>query len=329
VRSAVLVYMPDRGVGDLMWHLPTIRAIASKAPDGKVVLATRPSTRAAAVLCAEPSVSSVEYLDYRTGALKRWDEFADFYRLCRRVRPRAVWILEKIGRPANAAALAGVPERYGFGLGHASQERWLSRGPRLPKVLRPAHRIEKLAAFEALHGLTVDSREPALRVEQKRAEAIEARFAGRPKPWVVLGAGSVDAHRRWPLERFAEVTQILAGEVGTIFWFGGGAEEEARFAAAAPNLANVVVSCDLPLDEGAALISRAEVFVGNDSGPMNLAAAVGVPSLGLYGSSAPLSYSKWLTPLVSPTPDLADLTSERVLAAIRSLRPAAVRVGEA
>jgi heptosyltransferase-2 len=317
VRSAVLVYMPDRGVGDLMWHLPTIRAIAAKAPGGKVVLATRPSTRAAAVLRAEPSVSSVEYLEYRKGAFKRAAEFADFYRLCRRLRPRAVWILEKIGRPANAAALAGVPERHGFGLGHASQERWLSRGPKLPKSMRPAHRIEKLAAFEALYGLKVLSREPALRVDPKLAHAIERRFTDRPKPWVVLGVGSVDAHRRWPLEHFAEATRMLAGEVGTIFWFGGGAEEEARFTAAAPDLANVVVSCDLPLDEAAALISRAAVFMGNDSGPMNLAAAVGIPAIGLFGSSPALSYSRWLHPLVSATGEMRDIQPAEAVSAVR------------
>ena len=45
-RGPVLVYMPDRGVGDLMWHLPTIRAIARTAPEGSVILATRPTTRA-------------------------------------------------------------------------------------------------------------------------------------------------------------------------------------------------------------------------------------------------------------------------------------------
>ena len=317
-RGPVLVYMPDRGVGDLIWHLPTIRAIAAR--EGKVILATRPTTRAAKLLSVEPSVERIEYLDYRTGAFKRLVETADFYRLCRRVRPRAVWILEKIGRPAQAAWLAGVPERHGFGLGHASQEHWLSKGPRLPKAMRPAHRLEKLAAFEALHGLRVESREPGLRVDPKQVEAMEARFADRPKPWVIFGPGSIDAQRRWPLEHFAAAADMLAKDAGTVFWFGGGAEEAARFSEAMAGLAHPegsVLSCDLPLDAAAALMSRSAAFMGNDSGPMNLAAAVGIPTIGLFGASPPLSYSKWLTAIVSPTRQMRGIEPAEAVAAVR------------
>jgi len=324
MERPVLVYMPDRGVGDLMWHLPTIRAIAAAAPGGKVALAARPTTRAAAVLAVEPAIERVCYLEYRKGALKRLRETLDFYRLCRSLRPRSVWILEKIGRPAQAAWLAGVPERRGFGLGHSSQERWLSPGPRLPKSMRRAHRIEKLAAFEALHGFHVESREPALRVDPRKVEAMRTRFADRSQPWVILGPGAVDADRRWPLENFVRLSDELS-QAGTIFWLGGGAEEEARFAAAMKALARpqaCVLSCDLPLDEAAALISVSALFVGNDSGLMNLAASVGVPTLGLFGPSAALTYSKWLTPVASPTQDLADLGVEPVLGAVEKIRTA-------
>jgi heptosyltransferase II len=256
--------------------------------------------------------------------LKQLHETLDFYRLCRSLRPRSVWILEKIGRPAQAAWLAGVPERRGFGLGHFSQERWLSPGPRLPKSMRPAHRIQKLAAFEALHGLAVESREPALRVDPAKVEAVRARFADRPEPWVVLGAGAVDEDRRWPLENFARLSDALSG-AGTVFWLGGGAEEEARFSAAMKALRRpdaCVLSCDLPLDEAAALISLAALFVGNDSGLMNVAAAVGVPTIGLFGPSPPLSHSRWLTAVVAPTGNLAHLSVESVLAAVEKVRVA-------
>jgi heptosyltransferase-2 len=185
--------------------------------------------------------------------------------------------------------------------------------------MRPAHRIEKLAAFEALHGLKVDSREPALGVDPRQVEAMAARFADKPKPWIMLGCGAVDADRRWPLERFAALSDELTRKGGTVFWLGGGAEEEARFAAAMKALKRpdrCVLSCDLPMDAAAALISQADLFIGNDSGLMNVAAAVGVPTLGLYGPSQVLTHSKWLSAVVSPTKRLEDLTLEAVLAAL-------------
>ena len=56
----VLVYAPDRGIGDLMWHLPTIRAIAATTPEGQVVLVARPSSRASEVLAVERQIVAIE-----------------------------------------------------------------------------------------------------------------------------------------------------------------------------------------------------------------------------------------------------------------------------
>jgi heptosyltransferase-2 len=301
-----------------MWHLPTIRAISAKAPGGTVVLATRPATRAAEVLAAEPTIGGVEYLTYHAGAFKRLREVADFYRLCRRLKPSAVWILEKIGRPAQAAFLAGVPQRRGFGLGHASQERWLSPGPRLPKSMRAAHRLEKLAKLEALYGLTVESREPALKVDPRQVAVLRRRFADRPRPWLVLGPGANDAYKCWPIESFVRLADELSKDGGTIFWLGG-PHEAATFNAAIGRLKSKtsVLACDLTLDASAALISLSDLFVGNDSGPMNLAAAVGTRAIGLYGKTPALGYSRWLVSVVSPSGDLRDLAPERVIEAVR------------
>lgn len=318
-QGPVIAYLPDRGIGDLMWHLPTIRAIAAKTASGKVVLAARPSTRAAEVLAVEPTIERIEYLTYHSGPWKTVREIADFHRLCRRLRPSAVWILEKIGRPAQAAWLAGVPERRGFGLGHASQERWLSAGPKLPKAMRKAHRIEKLAAFEALNGLAVASREPALQTDAKASEAIRVRFGHLPRPWTVFGAGAVDEHRCWPIEAFIRLADTLASEGGTTFWLGG-PQDSAKFAAAIDGLQDPgrsALACDLPLSESAALLEQADVFVGNDSGPLNLACAVGTRAVGLYGDTPVLHYSQWLAAAVSPTLRLPDLTPEQVLETVR------------
>jgi heptosyltransferase-2 len=312
----VLVYAPDRGIGDLMWHLPTVRAIAARAPEGQVVLAARPSSRAAEVLAVEPSVGRVVYARHFTGTLKGVTEVVDFWRICREVKPRAVWILEKIGRPAQAAWLAGVPERRGFGLGHKSQEQWL-QGPFLPKALRPAHRIDKLAAFEALHGLKVDSREPDLRLDPKAVAAVRARFGGRPGPWLVLGVGASEPPRTWPAERFAAVSQGLADLFPTVFWLGG-PNDALRVQAAMPATGRDVLACDLPLDQAAALIALSAGFLGNDSGPLNVAASVGRPAIGLMGTSPVPAYSRWLSRLDGGEGRIADISVDQALEAVRT-----------
>jgi heptosyltransferase-2 len=323
----ILVYAPDRGIGDLMWHLPTFRAIAAQAPEGRVVLAARPSSRAAEVLAVEPSISRVVYARHFTGTLKGVSEVADFWRICRQVKPGAVWILEKIGRPAQAAWLAGVPDRRGFGLGHKSQEQWL-RGPFLPKAMRSDHRLDKLAAFEALHGLKVDSREPDLSLDPKAVAAVKARFGaqgeGRPGPWLVLGVGASEPARTWPAERFAAVSQALADLFPTIFWLGG-PNDAARLRptlqaqpSVSGGLARDVLACDLPLDQAAALIALSAGFLGNDSGPLNVAASVGRPAIGLMGTSPVPAYSRWLSRLDGGEGRIADISVDQAVAAVRT-----------
>jgi heptosyltransferase-2 len=319
----VLVYAPDRGIGDLMWHLPTFRAIAETTPEGAVVLAARPSSRAAEVLAVEPTVSRVVYARHFSGSLKGVREVLDFWRICREVKPRAVWILEKIGRPAQAAWLAGVPERRGFGLGHSSQEQWL-RGPFLPKAMRPEHRLTKLAAFEALHGLKVDSREPGLLLDPKAVAAVKARFGaqgeGRPGPWLVLGVGASEPARTWPADRFAAVSRALADLFPTVFWLGGPGDAPRLKAEAAAQFdsGHDVLACDLPLDQAAALIALSAGFLGNDSGPLNVAASVGRPAIGLMGTSPVPAYSRWLSRLDGGEGRIADISVDQAVQAVRT-----------
>lgn len=299
-----------------MWHLPTIRAIAATTPEGRVVLVARPSSRAAEVLTVEPSVARVLYAPHYKGKLKGVREVIDFYRICRAERPRAVWILEKIDRPAIAAALAGAPERRGFGLGHG-QERFLTTGPYLPKAMRSAHRLDKLAAFEEAHGLVVDSREPELRLDPEALAAVKTRYADKPGPWLTLGIGASEPARTWPAERFAQTASRLSDLFGTVFWVGG--PHEARVATAAiGDLPNNVVACDLTLDRSAALIALSAGFLGNDSGALNVAAAVGTPCVGLMGTAPVPAYSRWLSRLDGGEGRISDITVDQAVDAVRA-----------
>lgn len=316
MTGPVLVYAPDRGIGDLMWHLPTIRAIAATTPEGRVVLVARPSSRAAEVLKVEPSVAKVLYAPHYKDRLKGVREALDFHRLCKAEKPRAVWILEKIDRPAIAAFLAGVPERRGFGLGHG-QERFLNRGPFLPKAMRPAHRLDKLAAFETAHGLTVESREPALRLDPDAIVAVKARYADSPGPWLCLGIGASEPARTWPAERFAQTAARLSDLFGTVFWVGGPHEAQAAKAAIGALPGNVI-ACDLPLDQSAALIALSAGFLGNDSGALNVAAAVGTPCVGLMGTAPVPAYSRWLTRLDGGEGRIGDITVDQAVDAVRA-----------
>ncbi|MFN7307946.1 MAG: glycosyltransferase family 9 protein, partial [Acetobacteraceae bacterium] len=150
---------------------------------------------------------------------------------------------------------------------------------------RPGHRLTHLAAL-----LGVDP--PPLPViwtaPEDTARAAALLPAGRP--WLVLGP-TANWHRKvWPAERFAELALRLTAPEGAfpgagIAILGGPGDQERSMATpvltALPQALDLVGKLDLP--EVAAVLARAAMFIGNDSGLMHLAAAAGAPTIGLFG----------------------------------------------
>ncbi|HKM62656.1 MAG TPA: glycosyltransferase family 9 protein [Acidisphaera sp.] len=123
---------------------------------------------------------------------------------------------------------------------------------------------------------------------EDRAKAAALLPAGRPA--VVLGPTAASAYKIWPADRFAALFRALAagplpGAVPVVLAGPG----ETERAGAAPLLALLPEAVDLcgklSLPEAAAVIGRCALYVGNDSGLMHMAAACGVPTIGLCGAT--------------------------------------------
>lgn len=312
-----LVVMVCRGIGDVIWHLPTFRAIAANSPQGKVALAMRPSTRARDMLRVDPHISHVVDLPQAQPSLKQVPAYVSIFW---REKPASIWVMERQPHISFAAWLAGIPERRGYGMDSRWQEMWLNAHPRMPRNTRKLHRIDKLNAFDKLHGLETN-REVDLILDPEVTARVAASLAGLPRPWIVIGIGASEACREWSLAQSAEVAARLRDGIGTLFWFGGPGEIRAMKALVAgrDDQPAHVQWFDGPLDEGAALLSLADFFLGPDSGPMNVAAAVGTQALGLYGPSPVLTYSSRLHAVVSPDGSMDGLTVDHVVEAATAL----------
>jgi heptosyltransferase-2 len=77
----------------------------------------------------------------------------------------------------------------------------------------------------------------------------------------------------------------------------------------------------LPLGDVAALLARCRRYIGNDTGVLNMAAALGVPVIGLFGGSRPLWHSRFIHPLLPPSGEhgMAAITVHQVLEAFMRL----------
>jgi len=298
--SAVIQVKP--GIGDVIWHLPFIRAIAAVSPGGRVTFLAPPTSGAKELLAAEPGVAETIYFDHAGSELRRGINMLRLAALLRRSRFHAIWILDRTIRPALAARLAGIAERVGLGLG--PQQLFITNAG-IDHSHFHDHPIDWLRALMLAMKVPLSSTEPALPLPREMLAAVGERFKPHARPWIVLGLGASHPDKDWSDAQWGE---FLAGlrTPGTVFLIGGSANMARARNLLARGTGGTVNACDLTLAEAAALLNHADLFVGPSSGPMNLAAAGATEAFGLFGSTPVLNYSKYIHAIEPPGGQSAD-----------------------
>ena len=181
-----LIVQPLPGIGDMVWHLPHIHAIAATTTSGQVDILTKPRSQADRLLCADPCVSQVLWLERESGRHAGPCGLLRLAGVLRQGGYQRVWILHGSARYALAAWLAGIPERLGYGVGWQSLS--LTVPMRLPPDRRHTHPILRAdALLDALEIVRTEP-EPRLALAAEAEQAVATRFAAWPTPWIALGA---------------------------------------------------------------------------------------------------------------------------------------------
>jgi heptosyltransferase-2 len=161
-----------------------------------------------------------------------------------------------------------------------------------PPLVR-AHQTRLYAEALAPLGAFEPGRVKVSLSSQARALADDA-LQGVSGTAVALAPGARWATKRWPAERFAAVADGLAADGLSIVLCGGPSDRDAFAAFRAASRAHVAADLSfLPVDALAAALARVRLLVACDSGPVHLAAAVGTPTLALFG---PTSTARWGPP---------------------------------
>ncbi len=121
-------------------------------------------------------------------------------------------------------------------------------------------------------------------VERGR-EWLRQQGVGDAEALVVLGVGGGNERKRWPLEHFLQLEARLAGRGRAVYFVGPREPELVGRLQAAPG--GRVVAASLPLDLGKGVLARGRLAVCNDHAIMHLAAALGVPTVGVFLASDP------------------------------------------
>ena len=271
-----------------------------------MTLIAKPRSAADQIFVAEDTIADIVWMDRnperRRGA---HDGALGLMRLIATLRSRhldTVVILHHSRTLAFAAMAAGIPRRHGYG--YRTQRPFLNRPPYLPNTILTLHPYQQASAYLSAAGVPVAEAEPRLSIARSANDAVTARLAGCPRPVVAIGIGSSEPYKQWGAPRFASLTDALA-DAGwqTIAMVGG--PQEARLASNIVALSpshrlRLVQALGWNLAEIAALLSISGFYVGNDTGVMNIAAAVGIRTYGLFGATPPFGHASALVPVTPP-----------------------------
>lgn len=276
------------GIGDVVMQTTTFEALRAAAPEASIVyLGAAPATE---LLRVDARLDEVEEIQ-RWGLSHRWDEGDEGV-----IREISRWLAERNfdlildarhAPPAVAAAAhaSGIPRLESDEAAEAAEA---------------AAGGDAIAAIKAAvrHGWGVDVAEcslpnlhltPAERALAERCGGTGPRLASAP-----LGISPVTSisTKRWPIDRFAAVADALVEDGARAVWIFAGDRVEAADRLIGlmrhKRAAAVIDRVDLRLT--AALLERCALFIASDTGLMHMAAAVGTPTVGIFGPSDPAVY---------------------------------------
>lgn len=211
----------------------------------------------------------------------------------------AAFILPNSFRSAVAPALARIPERWGYATDHRGG--LLSRAVRLPSRAASEHTV--LYYRELLAEAGIEWRGERFDIElsdrtlQEAEEIIKRNGGGRETLRVGFSPGAAwGPSKRWPADRFASVARRLIESNGIeALIFGSDADTElvGKIVAEAGDRAVGLAGAFPELRHLAAAVSGCSLLFTNDSGPMHIAAALGVPVLALFGPTDERRSGPW------------------------------------
>jgi heptosyltransferase II len=276
-------------LGDVVMSVPALRAIRRAWP--RATLAVWIRRELAPLFAASMLFDEVIAYDHPVRAV---DRIRRLLPIVRAVRERGFdlgIVLPNRAEPALWLRLAGVRDRIGYA-GYrrdALLTRAIPRPTDLPRRHQAHDALELVRAAFTIEG---DPADVALEVAPASRERIATRLASRRSgeaPFVALAPGAAyGPAKEWPAERYAALADRLARSGFDVVLVGSALDRPRADAVAAAMRAPAIVAAgETTVDELVALLSLATGFVGNDSGAMHVAGALGVPTVGIFGSTDP------------------------------------------
>ena len=290
--TKICIVYTHHKLGDLIWQLPYIKAI-SLHHNEKVDLILRKKTQAKKILRDMSHINVIYYNDFRKG-LSYWLDVFKLVKIYYKGKYDYVYILDKVNKPAIAAKLAGIKNIIGPGIGN--QKKWLSVDNFLSEKDWKMNYSEQSQKLLRINSIDLKDKFPKLEVNIERFKEGNEDLLMKGKK-IAFGVDSFENFKMWYEEDFIELANFLykKGLFDLIYLICSPEKSHISKKIIDNSKKSYFIDCSNKDLSGVILaIKNSDFFVGNNSGPLNLAAALGVKTFGLIATDpvSELKYSK-------------------------------------
>jgi heptosyltransferase-2 len=299
MKKKICIVYTHHKLGDLIWQLPYIKAI-SDYHNQNVDLIVRKKTQAKIILKSLSHINSIFYNEFRKG-FYYWVDVFKLYKIFKNLKYDFVYILDKVNKPAIAAKIANIKNIIGPGL--RNQKRWLTnKNFLLEEDWRKSYSDQSIK-FLKINSIAINNLVPNLDIDIKDFENGNSDLVRQGKK-ISFGIDSFEEFKIWQEENFVELADLLYEKKLFNFIYLISGPNKSYLADRIIKLSNkdYFINCSNKNLSGVVFaIKNSDFFVGNNSGPLNLSAAMNIKSFGLIANDpvSELKYSK----IIPITPD--------------------------
>ena len=290
-KKICIVYTHHK-LGDLIWQLPYIKAISEHHND-KVDLIVRKKTQAQNILKDLSHIDKIYYNEFRKG-LAYWIDVFKLKKIFNSEKYDYVYILDKVNKPAIAAKLAGIKNIIGPGF--KNQKKWITTKNYLNEEDWKLNYSEQSQKLLKINSITLNNKFPNLEVNIERFKDNNDDLLVDGKK-IAFGVDSFEDFKMWYEEDFIKLADLLYEKklFNYIYLICGPDKSHIAKKIKNDSKREYFIDCSNKDLQGVILaIKNSDFYVGNNSGPLNLSAALGIKTFGLIATDpvSELKYSK-------------------------------------
>lgn len=298
VKARRVVLVKPSALGDVVHSLPVLYALRQRFPDARLAWIVNQTYA--------PLLENLAVLDeiiefdrnVLSGGLRGMWRFAAFLSRLRRCRFDLAIDLQGLLRTGLMVQATAAPVRVGLGSTREGASWFYTHI--LPVPSMNMHAVDRYWLVAEALGVGSTPKRFCLPIAETERQWTDRLLHPLSRPWIMASLGTRWETKRWPAAHFVGLLRRTMQHFGgTAIFVGGGDEQRWSQEAAAAVSPSLDLTGRTSLKQLAALLARADLMLGNDSGPLHLAAAYGRPTVAPFTCTSPERTGPYGQPLAA------------------------------